>query len=125
MLIYVVGITLALAMAWFVVAAVIGMNLPPDISGRRYLKKKLAKLGVRADRIPPECLAELVTHANEYAQLASKLSGEGFQFEFVKQLDRTGEIVRVWCLQPDNEFFNEAPQYREILKKYSLPSSVS
>lgn len=82
----VAGVLLA-PVLWFLFTTVIGVTAPPQLSGRKWLEKRLMGLGVSPAQLGDAFLAELVQHAIECATAMKHLPGESFNDNMMVVLD--------------------------------------
>ena len=125
-LIWVVAIAAGLAIFWFLFKSLLGFSLPPETTGKAYLRKELKKMSIDQDAIPDECISELVDIAIKSANL-EKMMGKHFNNSFAEGLDDMADTVRIWMHNPnDIAFRSEAGEeniYREIFERYNGPTN--
>lgn len=77
---WIVGSVVAIFIGWWVVKLILSLTIPPEVSGRAYLKQELKRRGVDVLRIPDRALDEIVQFCLSGARgmaMMSQLSSHG------------------------------------------------
>ena len=99
-----------------------GFFTPPEISGRNFLRKQLAIVGVRK-RLPDEFIDEFVTISIAAAKVAKMTKQEHFNTAFVSSLENMALVIKTGLDNPTDPLFQTAQysnRYRDIFQKFNL-----
>ena len=105
--------------AWFVLKAVVGLTVPPEVTGKHLLKQELRHCGVDPDKLPEACLRDLTEHAVTTARCISDIGGEALTYEVVRNIEATALLV-LNDLRGASEF--EGSWTKDILRKHGVLS---
>lgn len=123
--VWIVGALLGIAVVWFLFKAFLGFSLPPEKTGKAYLRKELEKFGIGRDIVSDECISELVSAALSSANI-EKMAGKHFNNSFVDGLDAMADTVRLWIHNPSDVMFQsvgeEKSMYRDIFERHKIPT---
>ncbi len=93
---WIVGIAAALFIGWWALKIFLSVSVPPEVSGRAYLKQALKQRGVDVARIPDRAIDEIVQFCLKGARgmaMMNQLSSHGraedknWRANLVRQLD--------------------------------------
>ena len=120
----IVGVVLA-PIAFFLLKALLASSLPIETSGRLYLRKKLADLGVPADRLSDAFIDDIVGHAADFGRLV-KGSGFAAKSQTVETLDGIANVIATIILFEDDPLFRNSWTF-DLMVKHGLvdPSTRS
>ena len=111
-------------LAVFLIMAAVGYLVSSKFSGHTYMKRKLKRHGLDTDRVPNECIGELISIANRSAEVQATAKRDKYAHAFVSMLDTIVDIVRLWISNPNDSMFwshgNQMSDYRRIFEKYDV-----
>ncbi len=125
-LVWVIAVVVGLAILWFLFKLLLGFAVPPETSGKAYLRKQLKEIGIGNDLVSDECIEELVRIAIKTANLRKGIMGKNFINSFVESLDVTADTIHTWIYTPNDIMFKsiagEEDIYRDIFERYKVPT---
>jgi hypothetical protein len=122
-IVWVIVIPVILVLFLFIAKVISGFRAPPEISGRRYLRKELIKNGIRKE-ITDECIDDFV-EISILAARADKISKrDHFNNSFVSSLENMALIIKTGLNNPNDPLFKKIDgcknTYRDIFEQHGL-----
>jgi hypothetical protein len=119
---WMVGIVIAVFVAWYVLKVVVGAVTPPENSGRLILKKLTRECGVDVSRIPDSAWNELIQHHLDVAKAMARANilpeHSDWRENFIKGLE--GEAVVVAQIIGGESGLLTQGRTRQTLVKYGV-----
>ena len=122
--VWVIAAILSGIVAVFLIMVAVGVLVSSKFSGHAYMKKKLKRNGLDTDRVPNDCIDELVSIAHRSAEVQATVKRDKYAHAFVSMLDTMVGIVRLWISNPNDSMFwshgEQISDYRRIFEKYDV-----
>ena len=120
------GFILFVPVAWCLVKVLLGKVVPPEKSGREYLKQKMRFYEIDTSLFPERALNEIVTNSLAAAKgmtaMATMMPEYGsWQTNFVNQLD--GKAVEITEIMRGSKSSLATGETKNILLKYGVVKS--
>ena len=119
-----IAVIVGVVVAWFAIKVGVGMFMPPQKTGRSYLKQELKKSGIDVTKIPNACIDEFVKISLNTAYVDRSLGKDYFNNNFVGSLNLMVCVIKAWFSGSEGEkeiyFSGEDNLYREILERHDV-----